>query len=586
MLGTSDALNALGVVEFVVSGLLNTVDCVVYLAILARQLIRQVGFWRSVNHIIQALPFLFFGLPLSFIHGPTKRSSVRRSRRHPDDILVSVYHDAFAQTASISDVAAVRCMRWGVENLPIDVSRIFLSNNVAISYWLWQKWRSPITRDVRVTIPIFSDVKQKFSGIWVKRENNTPPEIVLYYIHGGGFAQGSAAFFLPWLAAWLAKLEAAGYQNPAIFAIDYSLAPEVQHPVQIRQVLQGYQHVVSIVGDESQICMVADSAGAFLAMSLMTAIGSRSYRKNDLASDIGHTPNHAEDIPYEKKAVESMLESDFKAPGMVILISPWLSLVSSKHHATASDYITPERFRKYAEMYAPGISASSKRSNSKFSGPCLTPAGVSSIRPKNGYIIWYGEEEVLANDIQEWITILRTRGSQVTTILRSGGIHVWPVASFLIRTRTERLDDLDLLVDEMRRGLLPRIKAPTDKKSRKSRWGLEYTPAPVASREKHEAPATGTSRKPSLLDKRPSRSVSNAESPRHNDQKEISGEQTHKESEEHDRHHHHHHSRKRFSLRRDRNRGVEGAEVSVDANRKETESGGQKKDLLTSDKIK
>ncbi|KAL5614801.1 hypothetical protein BROUX41_004890 [Berkeleyomyces rouxiae] len=578
MSGDSSQLDTLNLAELVLSGLVSVADCIVYVIILLQQLVYQVGFWRSVQHAVQALPFLLFGLPLSFIRGPTKRSSVRRSRRHPDDILVAVYHDVFAQTASIPDVAAVRCMRWGIENLPLDVSRVFLSNNVAISYWLWQKWRSPTTRDLRVTVPVFYDVIQKFTGIWVKRETNTPPEIVLYYIHGGGFTQGSAAFYLPWLVAYLTKLEEAGYKSPAIFAIDYSLAPESQHPVQIRQVLQGYQHVVDIVGDESQICIAADSAGAFLAMSLMTAIGSRSYRTNELTSDFSQLSTSNSNFADRKKTVGSMLGFDFKAPGTVILISPWLSLISGKQNATASDYITPKILRKYAELYAPSISTSCKKIDSKSLGPSLTAAGVSSVRPKNGYIVWFGEEEVLADDILEWVTILRTRGSQVTTIKRSAGIHVWPAASFFIRANNSRLDDMELIVDEMQRCMVPKIKSSTHKKTKKGLWGLECPSLPAALPDRHAAPASHGHQKSSLLDRKRSASASNDGTCLHETPKDTPDDKTNKkDSDDRAHHNHHHHGRKRFSLRREKNKGAEEGESSGDTKRKDTNTEAEEK---------
>ena len=86
---------------------------------------------------------------------------------------------------------------------------------------------------------------------------------------------GSSYFYMEFLLAWVSLLEAAGFQNPALFALDYTLVPDAVYPRQLQETYFGYLHVLSIVKDPSRICVSGDSAGATLILSFLR--GSRSF---------------------------------------------------------------------------------------------------------------------------------------------------------------------------------------------------------------------------------------------------------------------------------------------------------------------
>ena len=80
---------------------------------------------------------------------------------------------------------------------------------------------------------------------------------------------GSAYFYLEFLLVTL-KLLRSKFSNPAIFALDYSLAPESSFPSQVEQALAGYNYLLATKNIiPSHICIAGDSAGGTIMLSLL-----------------------------------------------------------------------------------------------------------------------------------------------------------------------------------------------------------------------------------------------------------------------------------------------------------------------------
>lgn len=62
-------------------------------------------------------------------------------------------------------------------------------------------------------------------------DESRKPDIVIYYVHGGGFSMGSSYFYLEFLLTWLSVLKSSGgFQNPAILSLEYTLVPDACYP--------------------------------------------------------------------------------------------------------------------------------------------------------------------------------------------------------------------------------------------------------------------------------------------------------------------------------------------------------------------
>jgi acetyl esterase/lipase len=240
---------------------------------------------------------------------------------------------------------------------------------------------------------------------------------------------GSSYFYLEYLLTWLSVLSLSGYDNPAIFGLDYTLVPDASFPTQVDETLRGYGHVLALAQDPSIVCVSGDSAGAALILCLLLRLGDvRPSRR-------GTGQQHPK-------------------PALAVLISPWATLVSTRHMNTVSDYLDVRQLHQYARQFAG--SSTSVADPLVSPGCCMDSSCWKRSSPSEGIVITYGTDEVLAPDIEALVDTLEKAGVTVGVRAESGGIHAWPVASlFLSSSRDGRLEGLKTMTREIR-GRVPK----------------------------------------------------------------------------------------------------------------------------------
>ncbi|KAI1333804.1 Arylacetamide deacetylase-like protein [Xylariaceae sp. FL0016] len=392
-------------------GPVSYLDCVIFCIFLTPQLLIHVGLWESVGVVLQCLPFLLLKLPCSFIH---ERYLVTQARQ-----------SAFVQKASSFEDFVIRCVRYAFANIPPKIGRVFFSKPVALPF-LWFR----MLRHGYLKSPVHWNefVDKRLKGVWIIRDPMKKPDVCVYYAHGGGFSMGSSYFYLEFLLTWLSLLSEAGYNNPAIFALEYTLVPDDIFPKQLEEVIAGYEHVLSMTGDPNKICVSGDSAGATVVLSLLL--------------HLANLDRHAEKM-------DGVGNWHLAKPGLAVLISPWVTLVSKQHQNTRSDYLDAEHLHLYAKQYAGG--------NIAVDDPLLSPGNCRDISwwrkacPTKGIYIMFGAEEVFAAEIENLVRFLKDGGVKVTSREEAGGIHAWPVASLFLSSHIEdRRKGLKALVEEIR----------------------------------------------------------------------------------------------------------------------------------------
>ncbi|KAI9778053.1 MAG: hypothetical protein M1816_004281 [Peltula sp. TS41687] len=233
---------------------------------------------------------------------------------------------------------------------------------------------------------------------------------------------GSSYFYLEFLIAFVHLLRTSSatnqFQNPALFALEYTLVPDASYPTQLHEVLAGYHHLLTILPDPSRICLAGDSAGATLSLSLLLHLSRQE---------------------------ESRLR-----PGFAVLISPWVTLESRKNEDTKDDYLNADVLRLYAKQYIGSIPNKTFRREEPILSPGTCRDGEWWLRavPARGLAVFYGTEEVLATETRDLVALLQGTGVDVVERPELGGIHAWPVAKlFLSDTGQARLKGLRDMVE-------------------------------------------------------------------------------------------------------------------------------------------
>ncbi|KAI0383008.1 alpha/beta-hydrolase [Hypomontagnella monticulosa] len=392
-------------------GPVSYLDCVAFCVFLTPQLLIHVGLLETVLVVLQCLPFLLLELPFEFIR---ERYLTGYDKQSP-----------FVQKASPFEDFVVRCVRYAFANIPPKVGRVFFSKPVALPFLRFRMLRYGYLRSP-VHWHEYND--KRFKGVWVIKDPMARPDICIFYCHGGGFSMGSAYFYLEFLLTWLSLLSDSGYQNPAIFALEYTLVPDASFPTQLEEAIAGYEHVLSTVQDANRICVSGDSAGAAIVLSLLL---------------------HLANISHHLEKMDGTGTWRLAKPGMAVLISPWVTLVSGRHHNTASDYLDAGNLHQYARQYAGELVS--------VNDPLLSPGNCRDISwwknavPLQGMFIAYGAEEVFAPEIADLVRFFQKNNMKVNSREEKGGIHAWPVAClFLSNSLADRQKGLKSLVEEIR----------------------------------------------------------------------------------------------------------------------------------------
>ncbi|KAK1831707.1 putative D-xylulose kinase A [Podospora conica] len=384
---------------------LSYLDCLVFALLLAPQLLWHVGFLATASCALMAVPFLVM-LPAAII---------RERYWHPKRGGLSPQ-----RATTLFEDLVIRCVRYAFAHIPANIGRVFLSRGVALPFF-----RFRMLRRGYLAAPVHWREHEEagFKGVWIARDAAAKPDLVVYYVHGGGFSMGSAFFYLEFLATWLSVLVCEGYSNPAIFALEYTLVPDASYPTQINEAVAGYRHVLKVAGDPSIVCVSGDSAGGMLVLSLLLHIGKKAGGDGD----------------------------GIEKPAMAMLISPWVTLLSAEEKDSPGyDYLSVGQLNRYGRLLAgDGISATDPLVSP---GCCHDAEWWRRASPSKGFFITYGEGEILAPDIDELIRRLDQAGIAVKGDKEAGGIHAWPVASvFLSTSEDERLRGLRTMSSEIRK---------------------------------------------------------------------------------------------------------------------------------------
>ncbi len=212
---------------------------------------------------------------------------------------------------------------------------------------------------------------------WLIPENHSAPRAILY-VHGGGFIAGSIHSHRD-LASRIAKA-----CDARLLIFNYRLAPEHPFPEGLTDVRNVYEWLIHQYGGSHDIILVGDSAGAGLALSLLSGL----------------------------------LQDRSPLPFCSVLISPWLDLeCKNSSHFENKDkdpMLQTDILKKTAALYT----------DKNLSHPLISPINndFSGMTP---ILIQTGENEILLDDSNRLAQKLKAAGAIVELDIWEGMFHVW-----------------------------------------------------------------------------------------------------------------------------------------------------------------
>jgi epsilon-lactone hydrolase len=231
-----------------------------------------------------------------------------------------------------------------LRNSPLDLGGDALVQRAALEQMLSSQ---PVPDDVVTAPSALGRVPTLFVDI-----ADTETQGVILFLHGGGYALGSAAASVA-LASDLVRRTAM-----RVASVDYRLAPEHPFPAALDDALDAYRALLAGGVDASRVAVVGESAGGGLAVALLAAL-------------------RAADLPQ---------------PACAAVFSPWVDLgVTGGSFASkraVDPAITAEALRVRARCYAGSAS---------LDDPRLSPihADLTGLPP---LLVQVGSYEVLLDD--------------------------------------------------------------------------------------------------------------------------------------------------------------------------------------------
>ncbi|KAI8380566.1 Alpha/Beta hydrolase protein [Choanephora cucurbitarum] len=159
-------------------------------------------------------------------------------------------------------------------------------------------------------------VQQDWSGCWIGHQIHDldkdalmkrvyEADVVLFYVHGGGFRIGSCTMYMDTMISWIEVLKEKYGLSCMIMSIDYRLAPEYRYPSPVEDVVRAYEHLVHKLGvSHEKIVVMGDSAGSALLLEMLF---------------ITHDPSMFEILTEEE---DGAILNELPRPAGAVLISP------------------------------------------------------------------------------------------------------------------------------------------------------------------------------------------------------------------------------------------------------------------------
>jgi acetyl esterase/lipase len=261
----------------------------------------------------------------------------------------------------------------------------------------WLVWLHSLGAKIE---PIETPVK----GEWVSPRDGSRSDLVVYYLHGGGYISGSARSCRP-ITVTLAR-----HLKTRIFGLDYRLAPEHRFPAGLDDAIAGYRCLLSNGIDPNSIAVVGDSAGGGMTLALMLR----------------------------------MRETGEPLPAALVCLSPWTDMTSESKSLAANNDRDAMFFAEDIERFASAYLGDHSRRD-PLASPLL--ADLSGLPPT---LIQVGRDEVLLDDARDLDGKILAAGGSSELHIYNDVPHGWHYGAPFVPETDEALREVAEFIQRTR----------------------------------------------------------------------------------------------------------------------------------------
>ncbi|KAI8639255.1 Alpha/Beta hydrolase protein [Parasitella parasitica] len=317
-----------------------------------------------------------------------------------------------AKLRKLPPTAVIKLLRK-VFSLPAPAARLILND---------------VTRARKCHLPWIHRVKlnphqnQDWSGCWIGENVEKLDEqallqriyeadIILFYVHGGGFRIGSCTMYMDTNIAWIQVLKEKYNLNALIMSIDYRLAPEYKYPSPVEDVVRAYEHLIQKLGINSEkVIVVGDSAGAALSLEMLF---------------ITHDPSMFEIVTEEDDPSAEAVLVELPRPAGTILISPLVTDETTSESWKQNqkyDYITQYTAKVIKKDYL-GVVKTGQEPQQQVLGIAKLETGFKAFMSPQ-VLMYIGNHEVLRDDAVQLAMKAEQDGVAWQTVIEDF-VHDW-----------------------------------------------------------------------------------------------------------------------------------------------------------------
>lgn len=265
-------------------------------------------------------------------------------------------------------------------------------------------------RYLDIRVQLLSHVRQPtFEGYWICRGLRKAPvepkeaDVVIFYLHGGGYALGHPVSDAPNLLSIAESLTKEGLTT-AVFAPRYTLTPEGRLPQQIGEVISAYKWLVQDLGVlPSRIALIGESAGGHLALSFLLELHLKTAHSRPSAGRLAK-------------------------PAGAFLISPWCDLHNSNSRAInlrPGEVAFKRLLKVWGDFVMSGLNEQQQDMFVNFALGCEKRGQWEDILPSKTWISTGDDEVIFVHDIIDFVSAARDQSANVTLEIKPGGRHAW-----------------------------------------------------------------------------------------------------------------------------------------------------------------